>query len=204
MTDFDLDRLGDVWRQEPDPEEIAALQRRAVKVRRSARFAQLADLTLAAIVSIVVLVLAIANPKLNTVLLGAAAIALMLYSSIRQRQLRRLELLGLTGTAEEMLDQSIARLQAKIKRVLLSLVFAGPGLLIGAAFGLALRDGGDGDLVTALSNLFLADRTRDAIVILVAFALIVLHLLQSLRHNKLELLRLRALRDAYRQEDGSI
>ena len=44
MTDFDLDRLGDVWRQQPDPAEMERLQRSAAAVSRRARWAQLVDI----------------------------------------------------------------------------------------------------------------------------------------------------------------
>ena len=37
MSDFDLDRLGDVWRQQPDPAEMERLQRTAAAVSRRAR-----------------------------------------------------------------------------------------------------------------------------------------------------------------------
>ena len=44
MSDFDLDRLGDVWRQQPDPEEVARLQKSAAAVARRARLAQVIDI----------------------------------------------------------------------------------------------------------------------------------------------------------------
>ena len=59
MTDFDLDRLGDVWRQDPDPAEMAALKRTAETVARRARREQIADTGFAAVVSIAVLVVAV-------------------------------------------------------------------------------------------------------------------------------------------------
>ena len=35
MSDFDLDRLGDVWRQQPDPAEMERLRRTAIAVAAS-------------------------------------------------------------------------------------------------------------------------------------------------------------------------
>ena len=43
MSDFDLDRLGDVWRQQPDPAEMERLQKSAAAVARRARRAQVVD-----------------------------------------------------------------------------------------------------------------------------------------------------------------
>ena len=44
MSDFDLDRLGDVWRQQPDPAEMERLQRTAIAVARRARLSAILDI----------------------------------------------------------------------------------------------------------------------------------------------------------------
>ena len=110
--DFDLDRLGDVWRQRPDPKELEALRRSAEAVRRRARWGQIVEVVAAVVVSAVVLLLVLSNPRTDTVVVGTGAILILLVSQIRQRRQRKLELMSLTGTAEQMLDQSIARIQA--------------------------------------------------------------------------------------------
>ena len=78
MTDFDLDRLGDVWRQQPDPAEMerAAAHRRRGQPpralgpgRRHRRGAGRVG---------VVLFLVLSNPQTNTLLVGAAAILVLL------------------------------------------------------------------------------------------------------------------------------
>ena len=43
MTDFDLDRLGELWRQDPEPAEIERMRQSAAAISRRARRAQLAD-----------------------------------------------------------------------------------------------------------------------------------------------------------------
>ena len=88
MIDFDLDRLGDVWRQRPDPAELEALKRSAEIVRRRARWAQLIDIVAAVVVAAVVLLLVLSNPKVDTLLVGGAAILMLLGTQVRSRRLR--------------------------------------------------------------------------------------------------------------------
>src|SRR5262245_53102612 len=101
MIEFDLDRLGDVWRERPDPAELERLQRTADRVRRRARWGQTIDIVSAVVVAIVVLLLVLSNPKIDTLLVGGAAILVLLGSQIRYRRLRQDELRSLTGSAEQ-------------------------------------------------------------------------------------------------------
>lgn len=199
MTDFDLDRLGDVWRQEPDPAEMAALRRTAELVSRRARTAQIADAALAIVVSGVVLMLAWSNPEPATLVIGGAAIALMLYTSIRQRHLRRLELESLTGTAEQMLDQSIARIRATLKRTRLGLYSAVPGILVGVGFGAALDSGGGSGLSARLSAITWAPIAVAAAILAVMAAGFVYYL-RMMRRDQSEMDRLIALRESFTDE----
>ena len=91
MIDFDLDRLGDVWRQRPDPAELEHLKRSADAVRRRARWAQLIDIVAALVVAAVVLLLVLSNPKADTLLVGGAAILMLLGTQVRSRRLRQRE-----------------------------------------------------------------------------------------------------------------
>lgn len=203
MTDFDLERLGDVWRQDPDPAEIERLRRSAEGVARRAQQAQIAEATLAVVVSGVVLVLALSNPRPATLLVGAMAIALMLSSSIRQRKLRRLELKGLTGSTENMLDQSIARLRATLKRAKLALFSVPPGLALGLGFGAALDgDGGSGRLARATGIWW----SPHAFVLVIGVLLISMfaHYYFVIRRNRNELERLIAMREVFSEENRDI
>ena len=98
MSDFDLDRLGDVWRQQPDPAEMERLQRTAIAVARRARLAAILDVCTAVAVAAVVIILVITNPRIQTVVMGSAAILVLLGSNLRLRKLRQVELKGLTGS----------------------------------------------------------------------------------------------------------
>lgn len=202
MTDFDLERLGDMWRQEPDPAEMEALRRTAEAVARGARRAQAMDAVLAVVVSAVVLTLALSNPAPETLLVGGAAIILMLYSSVRQRHFRKLELKSLTGSTEEMLDQSIIRLRATVKRTRLGLIWTAPGMLLGLGFGAALEHGPGSGLL----DRFAAQPWLPIGVALTSIAILAagfLHYSRAIRRDESEMERLIALREAFRQESQS-
>ena len=199
MSEIDLDRLGDVWRAEPDPAEIERLRRSADAVRRSARFGQVADFSLAFIVSAVVIALIISNPRVETALIGGAAILYMLFSTVRQRRLRALELATLSGSTEHMLDQSIARTRATIRGARFNLLTTPLGLPIGVAFGAALDRGqGSGIYERVISEPLIG--AIIAIVLLLATAAICIHLIRVGRRARRELERLLRLRDAYAVE----
>lgn len=199
MTEIDLDRLGDVWRAQPDPAEIERLRRSAEKVRRRARLGQITDFWLALLVSGVVLALIISNPTVATGLVGGAAILLMLYSTVRQRRLRMLEFATLSGSTENMLDQSISRTRATIRRAWLNLLTTPLGLPLGIALGAALDRGrGSGIYQRVTSEPSIAALV--AIVLLVAMAAICAYLVHVLRTSRRELERLIQLRDAYEAE----
>lgn len=199
MTDFDLDRLGDVWRQQPDPAEMEALRHTAETVARRARRAQLADAMLGIVVSAAVLILALSHARPATVLLGGAAIALMLYSSVRQRRLRKLELESLVGSAEEMLDQSIDRLRATVKRTRLGLITMAPAFAIGIGFGAALDNDPGAGFIARFSDDPWAPLALAAILVAILAGSLI-HYYHALRRDRAELERLIALRDAFREE----
>ena len=201
MIDFDLDRLGDVWRQRPDPAELEALKRSADAVRRRARLAQLIDIVAAVVVAAVVLLLVLSNPQVNTVLVGGAAILMLLGSEVRSRRLRQEELRSLTGSTEQMLDQSITRTKATIKRSRFQLLSAVPGLSLGLLLAYVVDDGAAGTLRKLSSD----PGTRIIVTLVLVFVLTVLmaYLVKTIRASRRELDRLVALREAYRGEQDS-
>lgn len=202
MTDFDLDRLGDVWRQQLDPAEMERLQRTAAAVGRRARWAQFIDAGAALAVAAVVILLVAANPQTDTFLLGAAAILGLLGSHVRQRKLRLLELKSLTGSTEDMLNQSIARVEATLKRNRYSLFGIGPALLIGWVFmnavtGRPVR----GFLPDVLDASWFRPLWSGGILVVLAAG--ALYFFLSIRSGRRELERLVSMRDAYREERES-
>jgi TRAP-type C4-dicarboxylate transport system permease large subunit len=202
MNDLDLDRLGDVWRQQPDPEEMARLQRTAAAVGRQARLGQLIDVGAALAVAVVVTLLVLSNPQTNTLLMGGAAILVLLVSQVRQRKLRQVELRGLAGGTEEMLDQSIERVDATLKRTRFSLFAIGPGFLIGWIFMNSVTDQPvRGFLPSSFDELWVRLLWNGVIaIVLVAVGV---YSARSIRRGRNELERLIAMRNAYREERES-
>ena len=199
MSDFDLERLGDLWRAKPDPAEMAALQRSAAAVARRARWGQWSDFALSALVSVAVIVLVWSNPTPKTALVGGAAILLMLSSHVRQRQLRKLELEELTGSSEQMLDQSIERVEATLQRNRFGLIGVVPGFLVGIIFAATLESERRSELMAMLA----ANQLTTGIVAVAIVAGLIglsVYFVHMARGNRAELERLKALRDDYRQE----
>jgi hypothetical protein len=202
MNEIDLDRLGDVWRAQPDPAELERLRRAADIIRRRARFAQFTDFGLALAVSGVVLTLMIANPGVKTGVLGGAAILLMLYGSIRQRQFRQHELAILAGNTEDMLDQSIERARATVKRARLGLLGVGPAFLLGIGFSAAIDPGDGVGLIERLTHQPFLSMIL-ATGILVMAVIVSLNLVRVAARARREVERLSKYRDAYRNESAA-
>lgn len=198
MSDLDLDRLGDVWREQPDPAELAELRHAAEAVRRRARWAQLLDVVTAVAVAAVVALLVARNPQPETLVVGGGAILIMLVSQIRQRKLRAAELKSLTGSSEDMLDQSIVRLQLSLKRSRFGAIALGPGFLIGVLVAYAA----DRSVADIGASAVTDPEMRTAIVTGAVFLVILggASFVRSYRRARRELDRLLSLREAYRIE----
>jgi hypothetical protein len=194
MTDFDLDRLGDVWRQQPDAAELERLRRSAAAVARRARFARIVDIGGAIGVGALVIALVALNPTIKTSAMGAAAILVLLGGNIRQRRLRKVELESLTDSTEDMLDQSIERIETTLRHSGFMLIAAVPVTLVGLIFMTVVGR----DLDSMVGIAFRSPALR--MVALAAFAGTVAFLLFAIRRNRRELDRLRALRESYHQE----
>jgi hypothetical protein len=202
MTDLDLDRLGDVWRQQPDAAEMERLQRSAAAVSRRARLAQVVDIGAALALAAVVILLVLSNPKIGTLLVGGFAILLLLGSNVRLRNLRQVELKSLSGSTEDMLDQTIERIETTLKHNRLSLIAGGPALLIGLLVSSTADRDGVGSLFPMLREIPLSRPLWIglAVVVLVVAALVIA---VGIRRGRRELERLRTMREAYRHEHES-
>jgi uncharacterized membrane protein YqjE len=196
MSDFDLERLGDVWRQQLDPAEMERLQQSAAAVSRRARFSQILDIVASVAVSVVVIFLVWTNPRLETLLMGGAAILVLLGSNIRLRRIRRVELRSLTGSTEDMLAQSIDRLETTLKHKRFSLIAIGPALVIGLL--LAWVAGANPGVLIAPTLRLVWRGTTFAVL-----AGVVVFLVIAMRRERRELDRLRAMRESYRLERES-
>ena len=202
MSDFDLDRLGDVWRQQPDPAEMARLQRTAIAVARRARLAAIVDICAALAVGAVVIVLVLTNPKVETMVMGSAAILVLLGSNIRLRKLREVQLRELAGTTENMLDQSIGRVETTLRHHKFTL-FATPAVFLIFSVGFAKTAAPRPESMLASLRAipwFRVTLLGGAFAAMVGLAV---YLFFSIRRGRRELERLKAMREAYRQERDS-
>jgi hypothetical protein len=202
MSDFDLDRLGDVWREQPDPAEMQRLQRTAIAVARRARLGAILDICAAVAVAVVVVILVLANPQPQTIVMGSAAVLVLLGSNIRLRKLRQVELKGLTGSTEDMLDQSITRVETTLRHHKFTLYGTPPTFLVtwlGFAAALGPRQS------TILGRLGDLPGFRPMLLgaAIAALAGLAVYLIVSIRRGRHELDRLNMMRDAYRQERDS-
>lgn len=201
MSDFDLDRLGDVWRQQPDPAEMERLQRTAIAVARRARLGAILDICAAVAVAAVVVILVITNPKIQTLVMGSAAILVLLGSNIRLRRLRQVELKQLTGTTEDMLDQSIARVETTRRHHKFTLYSISP-VLLGTWIFAATAAPNPGSIFGSFSETpwFRPISLGTGVAAVVALAVF---LIVSLRRGRRELNRLKTMREAFREESDS-
>lgn len=202
MSDFDLDRLGDVWRQQPDPAEMERLQRSAISVARRARLSAILDICAAVAVAAVVIILVITNPRLQTLLMGSAALLVLLGSNIRLRKLRQVELKGLTGTTEDMLDQSIARIETTLRHHKFTF-YAGPFVLLGSWLGFAATATPHHDSILGILREIPWFRSTLFGAAIAAVVGLTIYLIVSIRRGRRELNRLKAMREAYREESDS-
>lgn len=201
MSDLDLDKLGALWREALPEEETRDLERSARHVSRRAKLALVGGYVLAAAIGVAVLVIVAINPEGETAFFGGVALLLLLLSQVRRRRYRQIEIQGLTGDTEAMIDQLIERQQATLKLARFSLWIIGPATVAGIFFGSAV--GG-----SAGSKLFLervADMESRLLLLGIAFLLIATMAAQiviAMRKHGCELDRLIALREAYRQESS--
>jgi len=201
MSDFDLDRLGDVWRQQPDAAELERLRRTAVKVARRARWGRIVDIVATVAITSVVLLLVWSNPQKNTIVVGLATIVLLLLGQRRQRRLRQVELRNLTGDTEEMIAQSIERIETTIRHNRLTLIGLGPIVLLAMIFAATTDRGSDAVLASLRDQPWF--RFVWYGVWIAAVAGFVVFTLLAIRRGRREVERLTAMRDSYHQERKS-
>jgi dihydrofolate reductase len=195
MTDFDLDRLGDVWRQQPDPVEMERLQKSAAAVARRARITQVTDVLAALVVAAVVIFLVASNPRPGTVVMGGGAILVLLFSNHRLRKVRRIELEHLSGSTEEMLDQSIDRVETTLRHLRVSLIGFPLTVLVGALVAYASQSH---RILDAAANWPLRSLLLP-LGVLIVMGVVIFHA-RALGRSRRELGRLQAMREAYRRE----
>jgi len=199
MIDRELDDLGGLWRQEPDRAEIEALRRSAARIARRGRMARAIEGGFAGLIAIVALVIVVARPSFDVALMGGTVILILLISQMRQRRLREVELKSLTGSAAEMLDQSIARVDAAIRRNRFGLIGMVPALAVTLVFAhLAERRRGAPIIPYELVP---SDwRGIGMLIAVLAVVIVVVRTIQAMRAGRREVERLRDVRRLFADE----
>jgi hypothetical protein len=200
MTEFDLDRLGSLWRQDPEPAEIERLRQSARKVSRRARLAQAADAAGTLAVSVSLIIIALVNRRADATAVIGTIIAFLFYSSLRNRKLRELEVKAATGSTQEMLDQAIARGEGVLKRIRANLVASIIALPLMGLLLLTLEHGPGRNLARRYFEHSHIPLVVD-FVILVLVGWIVVQTLVTVRNTRREVRQLRALREAFQTEE---
>jgi hypothetical protein len=199
VNEFDLDRLGSLWRTEPGAEELRELRRSAESARRRAYWTSLLDYGLAGVAVGTVLLILAFNPKFEAIMVGAAAVVVAIISLTGRKRARRIELQSLAGDTESMLESSIARVETNLKRSKSGLMVIGPSILLGVLFGFIVDKGGGGAALPTLE----ADAWRGLVVrglLIFIIGATIIQLILSVRRSRAELDRLFQLREAYRLE----
>jgi hypothetical protein len=199
VTDPDFEELGKLWRKEPDAEEMRGLHRSAEQVMRRARLAQTTDFVLTASAAGIILMLVAYNPDWRTASVGVAAILVMLWTQIHRRRLRQWDLQSLASDPETMIDRSILRLEATLKRATFALLFVGPATILGVLFGFTVEQAHQPQ---SLGLLQAGPEVRKAVVAGAIGMLggVVVHAIRALVRGRRELARLKQLREDYRAE----
>lgn len=199
MNDFDLERLGSLWRTEPAAEEMRALKRSADLARRKARWLTILDYALAAVTIGAVLLILAVNPRPEALLVGGAAVLVMVTSLLRRRRLRQFELQGLVGDTESMLESSIVRIDATVKRAKSGLMVIGPSIVLGLLFAFIVDRGGGGAALPSIEGGAWRGLVVRGLFIFIVVVTVV-QLVLSIRRSRAELNRLVQMREAFRQE----
>ena len=179
------------------------LQRSAAAVRRRARLSQIVDVAVAVAVAGVVIILVLSNPRSEAFVMGAAAILVLLYSNYRLRKFRQVELRTLSGSTEDMLDQSIDRVEKTIKHNRFTLIALAPGIVMGALLASVALPGDH--IPSALGALHDVRPLRLFVMssTLAVLAAGVIFLALGIRRARRELGRLVAMREIHRHERRS-
>jgi hypothetical protein len=154
------------------------------------------------VVAGVVLLLVLRNAQLDTLIVGGGAILVLLLTQVRQRRLRQIELRGLTGGTEEMLNQSVERVQATLKLTRFQLIGLAPATLLGGLFAAVVQNRTAGGL---LPQALAGTGFRILVIglVLAFIAGLTVRLLGTLRRERAELDRLVAMSEAYQRERDS-
>lgn len=199
MTDPDLQKLADLWKEADASEPQPAFEAMARKARRRGRIFAWLDFAAVAFILATSVIGFVMEPGPITM---AAAIALIVITVIvtrKRSQIRQMTRTLDTASREAFVDTSISNATANLRRTRLSLAFFPLGVVIALVYKMALRAGGRTDLIPATFVDWV--QTSRGIITMVLLALLFAWGVRTERRIRRELRRLEELRAAYSEED---
>lgn len=190
----------ELWREEPSLADQEAFRTMARRASVRGRLLRHADLGLAIILNIAVLVAVLSRPAPATVMVGLLLFVAIGWSSWKRYTLGRLASLGHSGDRAAFLDQAVASAAANVRRSTIGLWLFVPSILLGGLLGHSYKSQGRVDTYPdALMTGIMDWPQGTGAAILGAVLLAVLS--RGNRRKWLELQRLEALRGEYLDED---
>ena len=199
MTDPDLQKLADLWKEADSSEPQPAFEAMARKARRRGRIFAWLDFAAVAFILVTSLVGFLMEPGPVTMVAAIALVVTTLIVTRKQRQIKQMTRTLDTASRSAFIDTSISNATANLRRTRLSLAFFPLGVVIALTYKMALRVGGRTELIPGEFVDWV--QTPRGIITMALLALLFAWGLSTARRIRRELLRLEELRAAYAEED---
>lgn len=199
MTDPDLQKLADLWKESDSAEPQPAFEAMARKARRRGRIFAWLDFAAVTFILATSLIGFFMTPGAITMVTAIALIVTTLIVTRKRRQIKQMTKTLDTASREAFIDTSISNATANLRRTRLSLAFFPLGVVCALTYKMALRAGGRTELIPATFVEWV--QTSRGIITLVLLALLFAWGLRTAGRVRRELRRLEDLRAAYSEED---
>ncbi|HEX8225678.1 MAG TPA: hypothetical protein VF605_17845 [Allosphingosinicella sp.] len=199
MTDPDLQKLAELWKEADSAEPPQAFETMARKARRRGRIFAWLDVAAVTFILGTSLVGFLMEPGPVTMVAAIALVVTTLIVTRKRRQIKQMTRTLDTASRGAFIDTSISNAAANLRRTRLSLAFFPLGVVIALTYKMALRANGRTDLIPATFVEWV--QTPRGIITMALLALLFAWGVRTARRTKRELRRLEELRAAYSEED---
>ena len=195
MTGEEFDDFVTLWRDEPSPEEQAALEALARQTSRRARLMQWLEIGVGILLLLALLVALAIRPAPAALAGGGLIVAVLIWSAWRRYSLARIAFLVDTSDREVLLENAIVGVEAKLRRSRIGLWLFVPGYVLGAVTGHAVLE----ESLSRSLNAFLHQMSPFRTGGLAIWAILAITLSYFLREHRRVERELLDLRDVQRQ-----
>ena len=199
MTDPDLQKLADLWRETDAAEPQPAFEAMARKARRRGRIFAWLDFAAVAFILATSVIGFVMKPGAITMVAAIALIVTTVIVTRKRRQIKQMTRTLDTASREAFVDTCISNATANLRRTRLSLAFFPLGVVVALTYKMALRAGGRTELIPATFVEWV--QTPRGIITLALLVLLFAWGVGTARRIRRELRRLEELRAAYSEED---